>query len=264
MPSTEQPRDVAASPPPHCADQRVAVVWDVLRRALAGRAQAAGRQSLEVLDTGGGTGQFAVPLARLGHRVTVVDPSPDALFGLQRRAAEDGVADRVRGVQGDAHGLFEVAERGGYDVVLCHGVLEYVEDPAEGLRNAVAALRPDGGTLSLLAAGLGGAVLARALAGHFQEARQVLTDSGAPGEGAEPRRFTPEQLTDLVEGTGLVVSAVHGVRVFSDLVPGALVDAEPTAREALRELETAVAELPAFRAVATRLHVLAETAPSGA
>ncbi|MCZ9336940.1 class I SAM-dependent methyltransferase, partial [Streptomyces sp. TRM76130] len=68
--------------------------------------------------------------ARLGHHVTVVDPSPDALFALERRAAEAGVADRVRGVQGDAHGLFDVVERGGYDVVLCHGVLEYVDDPA--------------------------------------------------------------------------------------------------------------------------------------
>ena len=57
------------------------------------------------LDVGGGTGGFAVPLAELGHRVTVVDPSPDALAALQRRAAEAGVADRVRAVQGDAAGL---------------------------------------------------------------------------------------------------------------------------------------------------------------
>ena len=259
MPSTEY-RDTAA--PPHSGDQRTAVVWDVLQPAVTRRARAAGRATLDVLDTGGGTGQFAVPLARLGHRVTVVDPSPDALFGLERRAAEAGVADRVRGVQGDAHGLFEVAERGGYDVVLCHGVLEYVDDPAEGLRNAVTALRPEGGTLSLLAAGLGGAVLARALAGHFAEARQVLTAPEGRREAAEPRRFTPEQLTDLVTASGLAVTAVHGVRIFSDLVPGALVDAEPAAREALQALEAAAAASPAFRAMATRVHVLAET-PAG-
>jgi SAM-dependent methyltransferase len=243
------------------ASLRTAVVWEVLRGALERRAGTAGRTCLDVLDTGGGTGNFAVPVARLGHRVTVVDPSPDALFALERRAAESAGADRVRGVQGDAHGLFDVVERGRYDVVLFHGVLEYVDDPADGLRNAAAALRPGGGTLSLLAAGLGGAVLAMALAGHFTEARQALAaPDGTWGEGDPvPRRFTGEQLTDLVTASGLDVVAVHGVRVFADLVPGALVDTEPDAQDGLAELEAAAAALPAFQSVATQLHVLAES-----
>ncbi|WP_030671400.1 methyltransferase [Streptomyces cellulosae] len=246
------------------ASLRTAVVWEVLQDALDRRVKATGRQALDVLDTGGGSGNFAVPVARLGHRVTVVDPSPNALFALERRAAEAGVADRVQGVQGDAHGLFDVVERGGYDVVLCHGVLEYVDDPAEGVRNAVAALRAEG-VLSLLAAGLGGAVLARALAGHFKEARQALDDpDGRWGEGDPvPHRFTTEQLTGLVEAAGLTVAAVHGVRVFADLVPGVLVDTEPGAVEALLKLEEAAAELPAFHSVATQLHVLGETRGDG-
>lgn len=241
------------------ASLRTAVVWEVLKEALDRRVKAVGTEALDVLDTGGGSGNFAVPAAKLGHRVTVVDPSPNALFALERRAAEAGVADRVRGVQGDIHGLFEVVERGGYDAVLCHGVLEYVDDPAEGVRNAVDALRPNG-ALSLLAAGLGGAVLARALAGHFTEARNALTDpAGRWGTGDPvPRRFTAQQLTELVSAAGAEVGAVHGVRVFADLVPGVLVDTEPGALDALLKLEAAAAELPAFHSVATQLHVLGE------
>jgi SAM-dependent methyltransferase len=241
------------------ASLRTAVVWEVLKDALDERVKATGRDVLDVLDTGGGSGNFAVPVARLGHRVTVVDPSPNALFALERRAAEAGVADRVGGVQGDAHGLFDVVQRAGHDVVLCHGVLEYVDDPAEGVRNAVEALRSSG-TLSLLAAGLGGAVLSRALAGHFTEARQALADpDGRWGVGDPmPRRFTAEQLTELVSRAGLEVGAVHGVRVFADLVPGVLVNTEPGAVDALLRLEAAVAELPAFHSVATQLHVLGE------
>lgn len=254
-----QPTSLRSGPSRSRASLRTAVVWEVLQDALERRVKATGRESLDVLDTGGGSGNFAVPAARLGHRVTVVDPSPNALFALERRAAEAGVADQVKGVQGDAHGLFDVAERGGYDAVLCHGVLEYVDDPAEGVRNAVAALRPEG-VLSLLAAGLGGAVLARALAGHFKEAKQALDDpNGRWGTGDPvPRRFTAEQLTGLVEGAGLRVGAVHGVRVFADLVPGVLVDTEPGALEALLKLEEAAAELSAFHSVATQLHVLGE------
>ncbi|MQY15266.1 tRNA 5-carboxymethoxyuridine methyltransferase [Streptomyces sp. RB5] len=241
------------------AQARTAVVWQVLKEALDRQAKAGPSPVLDVLDTGGGTGNFAVPIAALGHRVTVVDPSPNALFGLQRRAAEAGVAERVRGVQGDAHGLFEVVERGGYDAVLCHGVLEYVDDPAEGMRNAVAALRPAAGTLSVLAAGVGGAVLSRALAGHFTAARRALTSPEGSWGGSDPvpRRFTPGQLRDLVRAEGLEIAAVHGVRIFSDLVPGGLAEQEAGALEALLELELAAAESPAFQAVASRLHLLA-------
>ncbi|AZK93661.1 MULTISPECIES: class I SAM-dependent methyltransferase [Streptomyces] len=240
------------------ASLRTSVVWEVLKEAIDRRAEATGSPVLDILDTGGGSGSFAVPLGRLGHRVTVVDPSPNALFALERRAAEAGVADRVRGVQGDVHGLFDVVEPGGYDAVLCHGVLEYVDDPAEGVRNAVDALRP-GGALSLLAAGLGGAVVARALAGHFAEAHRALDDpAGRWGEGDPvPRRFTAEQLTELARGAGAEPGAVHGVRVFADLVPGVLVDTQPGALDSLLALEAAAAELPAFHSVATQLHVLA-------
>src|SRR3954466_8507042 len=62
---------------------RTGVVWDVLRSVLEQR-----DTSLDVLDAGGGTGGFAVPLAERGHQVTVVDPSPDALAALGRRVAE--------------------------------------------------------------------------------------------------------------------------------------------------------------------------------
>lgn len=241
------------------ASLRTAVVWEVLREALEARAKAADSPVLDVLDTGGGTGNFAVPVARLGHRVTVVDPSPDALFALERRAAEAGVTDRVTGVQGDTQGLLDVVAPGGYDMVLCHGVLEYVDDPAEAVGHVAGALRPSG-ALSLLAAGRGGAVLARALAGHFAEAQHALADPyGRWGAGDSlPRRFTAPQLTGLLADAGLRTSSVHGVRVFADLVPGVLVDTEPGALDALLRLELAAAQDPGFHAVATQLHVLAE------
>lgn len=252
-------RHEGADPMRPRASLRTAVVWEILRDALDRQAKAVDRERLDVLDTGGGTGHFAVPVARLGHRVTVVDPSPDALFALERRAAEAGVSDRVRGVQGDTQGLLDVAEAAAHDVVLCHGVLEYVDDPAEGVRNAAGALRPSG-TLSLLAASRNGAVLARAVAGHFDEAQHALTDpQGRWGAGDPvPRRFTADELTRLIVEAGLRVGPVHGVRVFADLVPGGLVDTEPGALDALLRLELAAAEQPAFHAVATQLHVLAE------
>src|SRR6201985_1216836 len=69
---------------------RFSLVWDVLRDVVSARVAETGRQALDIVDVGGGTGGLAVPFAALGHNVTVVDPSPDALAAAQRRAAEAG------------------------------------------------------------------------------------------------------------------------------------------------------------------------------
>jgi S-adenosylmethionine-dependent methyltransferase len=240
---------------PHARSaMRTAVVWSVLRDALG---SLAGGAPLHVVDAGGGTGGFAVPLAALGHHVTVVDPSPDSLAALERRAAEAGVVDNVHAVQGDVAQLSELVANQSVDAVLCHSVLEVVDDPAAAVAAVGRVLRP-GGLASVLAAGRGAAVIGRALAGHFDEAVHVLHDAdGRFGPtDALARRFTEHALAELLDGAGLQVQSVHAVRVFSDLVPGALLD-DPAAGDALLALEEAVAARPEFRALATQLHVLA-------
>ena len=239
------------------AQARTAVVWAALRAVLDAAAPAGA--AADVVDVGGGTGGFAVPVAELGHRVVVVDPSPDALAALERRAAETGLpAGALRGVQGDLAGLLDLVEPGTVDVVLCHGVLEMADDPAAGLRAVAEVLRP-GGVVSVLAANRMAAVIARALGGHFAEARRALTDPTGRFGDQDPlaARFDEATLTGLLAKAGLAVETVHGVRVFTDLVPGALVDAEPQGHADLAALEAAVAELPEFRAVAGRLHLVA-------
>jgi SAM-dependent methyltransferase len=238
---------------------RTGVVWEALRRALE-EPGAFDEERARIVDLGGGTGGFAVPLAELGHRVLVVDPSPDALAALGRRAAECGVTDLVSGVQGDVADLpalaGEVGADSGADLVLCHGVLEVVADPGAALATIREVLRP-GGALSLLVAQRHAAVIARAMAGHFQQARALLLDPTAADAGRAGHRFTPEELTALVAAAGLEVGAVHAIRVFADLVPGSLLDLEPGATQALAELEHAVAERPEYLPLATQLHLLA-------
>jgi S-adenosylmethionine-dependent methyltransferase len=239
---------------------RTAVVWDALREVLDGRG-AAGPAS--VVDIGGGTGGFAVRVAELGHRVLVVDPSPDALATLARRADESGVADRVTGRQGDLDSLAGLVADA--DVVLCHGVLEIVEDPAAALTALAGVLRP-GGILSLLVAQRHAAVVSRAMAGHFGQARSLLDEPSlldAPaggtggGTGGHYRRFTADEVAALLDATGFDTRSTHAVRVFVDLVPGSLVDLEPGAAQALVELERAVADRPEYLALATQIHTLA-------
>jgi S-adenosylmethionine-dependent methyltransferase len=232
---------------------RTAVVWEALRALLAERAPDG--EALQVLDIGGGTGGFAVGVAELGHHVVVVDPSPDALATLARRSEEAGVADRVRGVQGDLAGLPELVPAGGADVVLCHGVLEVVDDPSAALRSLHTVLRP-GGSLSLLVSQRHAAVLARAMAGHFRAAHELLDATGS-APAPPPHRFTSAEITSLLAEVGFADPTLHAIRVFSDLVPSSLVDLEPGAAAALVALEEAVSTRPEYLTLATQLHALA-------
>jgi len=233
---------------------RTAVVWDALRTALADAAAADG--VARVVDIGGGTGGFAVRAAELGHRVTVVDPSPDALAILARRAEESRVS--VTAHQGDLGTLGALVPEGGADVVLCHGVLEIVDDVPAALA-AIAEVLRAGGVLSLLVNQRHAAVIARAMAGHFGQARAVLDQDlhGSSSSGTTGRRFTADEVTALLDAAGFDTRAMHAVRVFVDLVPSSLVDLEAGAAERLLELEQAVAERPEYLPLATQVHALA-------
>ncbi|HVU73089.1 MAG TPA: methyltransferase domain-containing protein [Mycobacteriales bacterium] len=224
---------------------RTAVVHAIVTRALA----EVGPAPLSIVDAGGGTGGLAVPLAVAGHHVTVVDPSPDSLAASGRRAAEAGVGDRITVVQGDLDDLPGVVTAGSADAVLCHRVLEFVDDRAAALAHVTSALRP-GGLASLLVANRLAQVIQRALAGRFAEAAESLSPQPAPGP------LDRAELEALVAAAGLTVAGVHGVRVVSDLVPGALLD-DPEAVAGVVALEQAAADHPALREVATQLHVLA-------
>jgi 2-polyprenyl-3-methyl-5-hydroxy-6-metoxy-1,4-benzoquinol methylase len=226
---------------------RSSLVWDVLSAVVSARTAATGRAALDIVDVGGGTGGLAVPFAALGHHVTVVDPSPDALAAAQRRAAEAGA--RLASVQGEAASLDSLV--GPADLVICHNVLEYVDEPAAAMSAIARVLRPSA-MVSVLASNAVAAVLHRALAGRFAEARVLLADAAA----CTPRRFTLPELIALVEQAGLRPGEAHGLRIFTGLVPGALLDGDAAATEALRALEEAAASTPPLRDIAAQLHVL--------
>jgi S-adenosylmethionine-dependent methyltransferase len=241
---------IARNGRPHVT-ARTAAVWAVLRRELD---RHAGRE-LTVLDVGGGTGGFAVPLAEAGHTVTVIDASPDALAALTRRAADAGVADRVHAVQGDGDALAGLVEPGSADLVLCHAVLEVVDDPSQVASAIAGALRP-GGALSLLVAGRAAAILGRAINGHLRAASALVTDAeGRSGpRDTLRRRYDAETAAALLRSAGLEVEQTHGVRVVADLLPSTVIEEDP---QAVLELELALSAQPPFRDIASQLHLFA-------
>lgn len=243
---------VNARPP---APTPVDVVARALRDELVAARVRRGGSAPRVLDVGGGSGTWAVPLAAQGYEVTVVDSSANALAVLRSRARDAGVDDQVHAVQGDVDALGYTDD--GADLVLGHGLLEYVDDPAAAVRALTAATTP-GGAVSVLVAGRWSAVLGRVVAGRVAEARRLVADPAGRWGSHDPllRRMDAEELRELLERDGaLTVEQVRGHRVLADLVPEAP-DGGGGGSD-LAALEELAADTPPLRDLASRVHVLA-------
>jgi S-adenosylmethionine-dependent methyltransferase len=231
---------------PHEQTVRDRLLWRLLGDAL-GLVSRPGSIPL-VLDCGGGTGRYAVPLAQRGAEVTVVDISADALATLRRRAEEAGVADHIHAVQGDIETL-DVAG-GRFDLALVHGLLEAIDnaeiaDVALGI--IAEAVRPDG-LVSILVANPVATVLSSVLAGDLGAAYQQLTKAAGGLDLAT--------LTRLCRRHGLRAEHSHGIGVFADLMP----EARFTEPHVIVAIEEVASGRPPYRDIAARLHVLARRA----
>lgn len=200
---------------------------------------------------------LAVPFAAAGCAVTVVEPNPNALATLSRRAADAGVGDRITAVQADSDALGQVVPAGSADLVLAHGLLEVVDDPKNTVAAMTDAVAP-GGAVSVLVANRTAALLHRAIAGRLDEAA-TLADDPAGRLPAETllRRYDTDALLALLIDVGLAVELVQGHGVLSELVPGSVLRQDSSAQDALAALEVRLAPVPPLRDIAARLHVIA-------
>jgi S-adenosylmethionine-dependent methyltransferase len=218
-------------------------------------------QSLRALDLGCGTGAIAVRLARLGLHVTLLDSSLPMLDFANRAAREAGVADRIALKHADAAQLANLFDAGSFDVILCHNILEYVDDPVAVLRGAALALRDSSAILSVLVRNWAGEVLKVAIqAGDLAAAEDNLTSEWGQESlyGGRVRLFTSSGLQAMLKAASLTVSAERGVRVIADYLPARV---SPGAEyERILGLERKLGRRTEFAGIARYTHYLTHCA----
>ena len=232
-----------------------AFLLELLTSQLDEWRQRTNRSECRVVDLGGGTGTFASVLADLGYTMTVLDPSPDALASLQRRtedrlrvAGQSSWMPQIHGLQGDASELVSLLGPQSVDGVVCHRVLEMVEDPAAVLRGMADVLRP-GGVISLVLPQPRSVVLSQASNGQAGLALQTWQD---------PARLDLDQAVEWVTSAGFRITSTDGVGTISGQVAEAMVESDAGFYADLLALERGVSQDPAFRALAPAVHLFAE------
>ncbi|OLF16902.1 class I SAM-dependent methyltransferase [Actinophytocola xanthii] len=201
----------------------------------------------QVLDVAGGSGVEAVRLAALGHEVTVLDPAGAMLSTAIATADSYDVFDRLHVVQAGALDAPEVLAGHEFDLVLCHNLLHYVDEPREVLAAVTAPLRP-GGLLSVLGPNP-----------DFEPVHAAVRER-EPGRAAvalsAAREAPVAELVALLVQLGVEEVVRYGVRCVADLVDPAAV-AEPAFLAELVRLELAMADRMPQLLTARFFHLIA-------
>jgi S-adenosylmethionine-dependent methyltransferase len=236
-------QEQAAAPPGRLQCE---LVWRFVTRHIVAKPERE-RDVLDVLDVGAGLGETSLRLAANGHRVTLLEPSVCLLETVEAKAQSE-MPEREPN-------LFFLNQRiedmedcavEGYDLILCHETIEFVDDPLRALDIITRAVRPRG-LLSLVF-----------LNRYGEVARQAL-EEGAPAAALESfvkekfqtdmhsgwgRLYSQEEMENLLEPLGYSVEGDYGIRVFCDYMDCSMWEGEDCFRGMLELEERAGSELP--------------------
>ncbi|WP_444901499.1 methyltransferase domain-containing protein [Microbulbifer sp. SSSA007] len=232
-------------------DIRLAVLNRDLAPLLNGRSD-----SLKVVDAGGGQGHFAMDLAKAGHRVFLADISAQMLEHAAAEVEERQLQKQVTLLHKPLQALPEQAELREADLVICHAVLEWLEEPQQALQHLRRLLKP-GGYLSLTFYNRRALEFRLLQRGSF---RQLERNIGEDYWGGHPGSLTPQNplLPEWVEGwlgeVGFDVKCHSGIRCFHDFMTPSIREKLPAAAIVQKELE--YSQLDPYRQLARYMHLL--------
>ena len=240
---------------------RLGQLRDVVRQELVA---AQLRDVLEprqrVLDVGCGQGTQALILARFGHEVTGLDPSDYLLAQFEEALADEPaeVGQRVHLVRGAGEAAPELTP-GPFDVILCHGVLMYLDNDRDML-GALSRVSADQAVLSLLVRNGLAPAIRPGLLRQWDDALAAFDSKEYVNRlGLKARMHTPSELNSSLAPLGWYLDQWFGVRVLTDH----LEEDPPPAPELARivAVEQEAGRRDPYRQVAAFLHLIYRRRP---
>ncbi|RKS85082.1 methyltransferase family protein [Orbus hercynius] len=205
---------------------------------------------LTILDAGGGQGQLAHKLAKLGHNVTICDISPQMLDMAKTNAEAENLSldylnCSIQALATDFAGQF--------DLVICHAVLEWVSEPQLILASLKTLLKPDG-RLSLMFYNYHALLFKTVTLGNFGYAQAGLNKRKKKTLSPDYPRNPDDVYQWLAELNFHIVNKT-GIRVFHDY----LVDKskQQTHFDGLLQLEQRFCHQEPYISLARYIHVIA-------
>lgn len=220
------------------------IFYDIIFRQL----NFSNDRRLKILDFGAGFCITAKHFAKK-HDVTALEPNEE-MYTL--RFKSDDYTLITQGIE-----YLKTVVENTYDVVLCHNVLEYVDNKEEILSELKRVLKP-GGKLSIIKHNLYGRVFGCAVLTDNPKAALDLLDE-KPEDSMFGNRdvYTNEYLVDFF-GDDMTLSEVFGIRAFYGLSSNNEIKYTDEWYSSMLELETRVGTIDDFKKVSFFNHLIFE------
>ncbi|MBZ0302002.1 MAG: methyltransferase domain-containing protein [Anaerolineae bacterium] len=216
--------------------------------------------ALRILDAGGGSGSDAIPLALDGHQVTLVDFSAQMLDQARQNAEASGAADRMTFQQADVMDIPALFPEPAFDAVLCHNVIQYVEDMPGAVKAICAPLKP-GGVVSVININRYSDTLQAALLRlDLDQAREQigLTEAYTPMFETTLKRYAGEEMIAPLEAADCALLGHYGVRCVNDYIQDNTLKADPEFYARLERLEIALSSEYPYYLIARFFQLIAQ------
>lgn len=239
--------------------ERLGNLRNVVRQEVIARqvAPLAARGST-VLDVGCGQGTQALRLASSGSRVTAVDPS-SGLLELCAEAAVEQQLD-VELLCGRIEDLSELCKGRSFDLVCCHGVMMYLDDWAQAVKDLGDCLTTDG-RISITFRNGHALALRPGLRGDWTGALSAFDSTAYVNElGLSAHAHRTEEIESVLASASLRSVAWYGVRVLTDAVAAEAPTPDPRTLDLLLDAEERAGSTEPYKWVASQLHVIAASA----
>lgn len=207
-----------------------------------------------ILDAGGGQGQFSLRLAQAGHKVVICDISAEMLSLAREQVEQLGLADRVQlihcAIQDLPQHLSDSRQQ--FDFVICHAVMEWMQEPQSLLPCLLEYIKPQG-YLSLTFYNIHSLIYKNLLRTNFKKI--ISKDYGGSRGSLTPiNPLEPQQVLQWTADLQLQLLGHSGIRVFHDYI----FNEEHREREprTLLELELEFSQQEPYRSLGRYVHLL--------
>lgn len=198
-----------------------------------------------ILDFGSGFGYTANHLAKM-NEVIAVEPNEEM---LEYRIQENEYVQMI----GSVDVLKDISDHS-FDVIVCHNVLEYVENREEVLKELTRLLKADG-VISVIKHNKAGKIMQKVIFEYnVEEALKLFHNENVASHLGTIEQYEDCDLETYSKGK-LVIDKVFGLRMFYALQRNELKTSDEWAAN-MYEIECKAEQIPEFRDIAFFHHII--------
>ncbi len=209
-------------------------------------------KSLDIIDVGGGTGIMSQEMLSLGHKLTFNDLSGEAV-----ELAKQNLID-FEHVEFHQSSLSELGFNHSFDLVICHAVLEWLNDPLAAIKKIIE-MSGDGGFVSLSFFNKDAHRFGNILYGNFDYVEADMQNKNTVRLNPN-RALSPRLVIDELERLNVEIVATAGVRCFHDYLKDR--EKQTSEYERIKSLELTYCEAEPYKWLGKYFHIIGKVSHS--